>query len=130
VICDIKDTGPYNGTIAGIVKRSSEVLGCRPNYFAETGYYVIILNLSWHGYPKSLGSVVFKGLKGPMTQKQYDAAVDIVNNVDSLSPGVEEAIAKTKEALFSTPGIIAMTFIGLVLVILIISSILKEKNRM
>jgi hypothetical protein len=35
----------------------------RPNYFEKSGYYVIVLNSNWYGYPDNLGNAVFSGLE-------------------------------------------------------------------
>ena len=51
---------PYDGNkIRGIVNVSSLVPNCRPNFFSETGLYVVELQSSWNGYPseQNLGTV-------------------------------------------------------------------------
>ncbi len=49
----------YDGIIEGTVYASSNVPNCRPNYFAATGEYVVILNGSWLGYPPNDGHCAF-----------------------------------------------------------------------
>jgi hypothetical protein len=63
VVCLITDTNTIydNQKIHGVVNQSSYVPSCRPNFFNDTGLYVIVLNSSWDGYPSpnKLGSVQF-----------------------------------------------------------------------
>jgi hypothetical protein len=64
IIIKIKNTNTIydNKKIVGKVNLSSNVINCRPNFFAYTGYYVITLDSSWNGYPKSnnLGSILLQ----------------------------------------------------------------------
>lgn len=56
----------YDGKeIPGVVDKSSNVPNYRPNYFENTGYYVVSLHANWYGYPhpNKLGTVSFTGLK-------------------------------------------------------------------
>lgn len=41
----------------------------RPNYFEKTGYYTVILNSNWYGYPEKLGKVVFSVLDNKKEKK-------------------------------------------------------------
>ena len=65
VFVNIKGTGTIydNHLIEGIADQSAFVPNCRPNFFANTGLYVITLQSSWSGYPEfeKLGTVVFHG---------------------------------------------------------------------
>jgi len=54
-----KTSSNYDGIIEGTVYTSSNVPNCRPNYFAATGEYVVILNGSWLGYPPNDGECIF-----------------------------------------------------------------------
>jgi hypothetical protein len=69
VVCEIEGTGTiYDGKqIPGIVDKSSYVPNCRPNFFEQTGYYVVTLWSNWYGYPNvdMNGEVKFLGLKEP-----------------------------------------------------------------
>ena len=76
----------YDGKkIAGILSKSRDVPVCntRPNYFNQTGTYVIVLNAEWYGYPspRTLGSIVVSGLKGTSDDKKID-----VKETDMFSP--------------------------------------------
>jgi len=65
----------YDGkAMVGIVSQSSITPNCRPNYFRDTGYFVIFLYGNWHTYPdiNQLGWVEITGLKG-----KYKTKVDI-----------------------------------------------------
>lgn len=74
VLCEISSTGmDYDHNpgsqvlIPGVVSRSAVVPNCRPNYYAETEYYVITLLAPWIGYPsKNMGQVKFFGLEAGM----------------------------------------------------------------
>ena len=63
VIVVIQGTNlPYDGNkIRGIVNESSMTPCCRPNFFADTGLFVVQLESSWNGYPseQNLGKVKF-----------------------------------------------------------------------
>lgn len=53
----VKNTGClYDNTFTwGILKPSSLIPNCRPNFFNKTGYYTITLRTLWAGYPDNLG---------------------------------------------------------------------------
>ena len=62
----IKETGIKlydNFLIEGIVQTSASTPSCIPNYFNETGYYVITLLNPWMGYPNkdNLGTCTIYG---------------------------------------------------------------------
>ena len=65
LFAQIKDTGMVydNKIIPGIVDQSAFVQNCRPNFYNNTGLYVITLESSWNGYPEfyKLGKVIFHG---------------------------------------------------------------------
>lgn len=50
--------------VSGVFRKSSEIPNCRLGYFEATGYYVIVLNAEWHGYPDCLGECEIFGLIG------------------------------------------------------------------
>jgi hypothetical protein len=56
----------------GTVDKSGSIPNCRANYFEKTGYYVIILDATWEGYPtlEHLGEVSFVGLTLDKYNKQ------------------------------------------------------------
>ena len=67
VVCEISGTGTiYDGKeIPGVVNTSMYVPNCRPNFYNETGWYVVTLSANWYGYPEpsKLGRVKFYGMK-------------------------------------------------------------------
>lgn len=67
IFCEISQTkSHYDKVIVpAVVNKSSNIPNCRPNFFAETGTYVITLNMDWNGYPTKLGKVKFFGYKHP-----------------------------------------------------------------
>ena len=68
VMCQVAGTGTiYDGKmIPGVVSASADVPSCRPNFFKETGLYVVKLWSNWYGYPRpdQLGGVKFLGKHG------------------------------------------------------------------
>ena len=106
VVCNVKDTGTiYDGKqIPGVVSRSADVPSCRPNFFEETGLYVLRLWSNWYGYPLpgKLGSVSFSGLKGGTNLEQVHSKGD---TKDVLKPGLfnKHALVKPVGKEPSTP---------------------------
>jgi hypothetical protein len=86
VMCFIKGTNTIydDFMIPGVVNKSCAVPNCRPNFYEDTGFYVIQLLGTWNGYPDpcSLGTVSFKGLE------------DLTNSGEYTSNDTEEAIDK------------------------------------
>jgi len=42
----------YDGKmVKGVINKSSDVPNYRPNFFDQTGYYIISLDADWYGYP-------------------------------------------------------------------------------
>ena len=52
-----------NKKYVGIVNQSSYYHNCRPNFYEQSGWYIITLQAPWIGYPNSndLGTVQFHG---------------------------------------------------------------------
>lgn len=58
----IKGAKNYEGRLMKAkVNLSSNYPNCRPNYYASTGHYVLLLESCWAGYPEpeKLGNVIF-----------------------------------------------------------------------
>jgi hypothetical protein len=53
-----------NRQIVGTLRKSSDMPNSRPNFFATSGLYVIVLDADWHGYPDSNGVFSIYGVKG------------------------------------------------------------------
>jgi len=92
VICEIQGTDMmYDGKlIPGVVDKSCFVPNCRPNYYEKTGYYVITLVANWDGYPHpdKLGTAIFKGLKGKMTEEEYKDSIQASKNIAPTQTGM------------------------------------------
>jgi len=90
IMCKIDGTeGPYDGKLCvGIVNKSSQVPNCRPNYFAQTGDFIITLNLEWMGYPSpnKLGNVTIYGQTMPSQPESNYRAKDVRLPVSSPMP--------------------------------------------
>jgi hypothetical protein len=56
-------------TFDGFVKSSKNFPNYRPDFFSQTGYYVVVLNTYWNGYPRE-GGVVTLNLPGKWNNKQ------------------------------------------------------------
>jgi hypothetical protein len=65
VECEINNTGTiYDGKkIPGVIYTSSNIPSRRPNFFKDTGFYVVSLWSNWYGYPDhgSNGKIKFAG---------------------------------------------------------------------
>lgn len=48
-----------DSVITGQVDSSALFPNCRPNFYAETGTYVVTLMMNWNGYPSSDGYIEF-----------------------------------------------------------------------
>ena len=72
LFCEISGTGTgYDRIIIpATVNKSSNVPNCRPNFYADTGAYVLTLNMNWEGYPNKMGKVKFLGYKDPISQNK------------------------------------------------------------
>ena len=72
LFCEISGTNTiYDGVIIpATVNKSSDVPNCRPNFYADTGTYVITLKMDWNGYPNRLGKVKFLAYKNPIPQNK------------------------------------------------------------
>jgi len=55
------DTSP----VVGMIENSGYFPTYKPNFFNDTGMYVITLLTNWIGYPKTNGKVLLQGLEGP-----------------------------------------------------------------
>lgn len=51
--------------VVGMVDSSGFYPNYRPNFFNETGTYVIVLFTNWIGYPPNNGKIQLRGITGP-----------------------------------------------------------------
>jgi hypothetical protein len=120
VICEINGTDTiYDGKkIPGVVDKSSNIPNCRPNYFEKTGYYVITLYGTWNGYPTpdKLGTVVFKGLIGKVTEVEYNEQKEKSKPSDE-----DEGEGECKKSLNSSKIVM-----GVIAILLLIFFIVKK----
>jgi hypothetical protein len=64
VACKISGTNTVhdNNTYIGYINQSGNFPNYRPNFFAQTGLYIVTLDTNWEGYPiESNGTVEFFG---------------------------------------------------------------------
>jgi hypothetical protein len=73
LFCQIIDTDTIydNIMIPCVIDESSFLPDYRPNFFSQTGSYVVTLKTNWNGYPKKLGKVKFFGYKQPVKQSMF-----------------------------------------------------------
>jgi len=64
--------------IPGVIRTSEYTPNYRPNFFAQTGLYVIYLKSSWEGYPKQTNMGNFSFVD--MENNNVDEKTTIVNN--------------------------------------------------
>lgn len=98
VSLEISDTNTiYDGKkLTGLVNRSCCLLNnnnynCRPNYYEETGYYVITLVSGWYGYPNpdKLGIAIIKGLEKyipSVYEEPKENIIEFPNNNNVIKP--------------------------------------------
>ena len=81
VLLDISGTNTIydNQHVLGVV----DVPWDRPNYFEDTGRYLVKLRADWHGYPhpSSLGKVMVSGVK-----RDQDAPTETFDTTETESP--------------------------------------------
>lgn len=54
-----------NKSIVGMFDSSGYYPNYRPNFFNDTGLYVITILTNWIGYPQTNGKVLIQGVEGP-----------------------------------------------------------------
>jgi len=66
-LLNITGTGmDYDKTpVIGMADMSAYFPNYRPNFFNETGYFIIVLFTNWIGYPQNNGKIKIQGMKGP-----------------------------------------------------------------
>jgi hypothetical protein len=65
--------------IVGMADSSGYFPNFRPNFFNDTGYYVITLFANWLGYPPNNGKIKLQGTQGP-------------DNIESKPPTIPDPI--------------------------------------
>lgn len=70
-LLNISDTGmDYDKMpVVGMVDSSGYFPNFRPNFFNETGYYVVVLFTNWIGYPEKNGKIKLQGVETPKPQQ-------------------------------------------------------------
>ena len=76
IMCKIQGTSTIydNKFIGGIVYKSSAVPNCRPNFFEESGSYIIELLCTWNGYP-NCNNLGYVSLVKPDEYKSFNCGV-------------------------------------------------------
>jgi hypothetical protein len=109
-MCQIDGTdGPYDGKLCvGIVNKSSQVPNCRPNFFAQTGDFIITLNLEWMGYPSpnKLGNVTIYGHTMPSQPESNYRAKHVKKPLPPSKPSIPRPppIKKPREGPNGSPA--------------------------
>lgn len=109
--------------IPGIWYKSSDIPNCRKNFFDKTGFYVLVLQSPWYGYPKYKGKCTIYGLKN---SKETEKALKNDGNKDSLYPLLKNDDDVVTSNL-SRSSIIAIFFS--IFLMLLICYIISKKHR-
>jgi len=129
VECEINGTGKeYDGKkIVGIIN-SGEVYLKRPNFFKETGLYVITLLCNWYGYPDNLSScfVTFSlPSHSPSPSRSSKKSDDVIQKDNYIHSGPTKKdspvkkIQKHKKESNKNINLIKMLILVFVLIIII-----------
>ena len=91
IMCTISGTGTvYDGKLfRGLVYKSSNIPGCRANFYSETGLYIISLVGFWFGYPPptKLGKVHLLGVKSSTVPADSQVVVEEQKEEAPISSG-------------------------------------------
>ena len=99
--------------IAGLWYKTSDIPHYRPNFFENTGLYVIVLQAPWHSYPDCLGDCNIFGLVGGVPVSSIEDNMDL-NGLDNLTTVGE------KQKLPSVTGLSNTAMIGILLGIIVL----------
>lgn len=118
VLVKIEGTGTiYDGKIIqGLVDRSCNVPNCRPNYFEETGYWVINLYAGWFGYPHptKMGTVSIQKEDININKEEEKSAVaDVLSAISGSVTSSDNKSGLSTKSIF-----LILSIIILILVIL------------
>jgi hypothetical protein len=113
--------------IPGTVNKSCNVPNPRPNYFAQTGQYVIILHTHWAGYPRpsSLGHATFKGLRTVDVADVMDAE-DLMGSEDLMD--AEDVMDANMDKTDGGNSLTTCQIVGLIALILVILATIVYMN--
>jgi hypothetical protein len=131
VICEIEGTNmPYdNHKILGFVDKSCRVPNCRPNFFAQTNYYVVTLTSDWHGYPteENMGVVKFYALSKGVSNTILEGMEVSDTRQTTGKNSVTKKGKKKKDSMTKKQVIGVVSFLGVILCIVVLLSVLMKK---
>jgi hypothetical protein len=118
----------YDRQIMALADMSAFFPNYRPNFFNETGFYVLTLFSSWNGYPPKNGKILIQGLKGPdnvvPVEKTFKAPVPL----EWYEPNDKKE--KDKDSLsFRQIGFILLIIIIICILFYLFSSSSKNKSK-
>lgn len=97
VMINISDTeSPYDkDAFVGIIDSSGYYPEYRPNFYNDTGLFVITLQAEWAGYPPKNGNMLIRGLAGedkltPLPPPKFVAPKPIITELYQGSPPQED----------------------------------------
>lgn len=114
--------------IIGVVDKSSNHPNCRPNFFKETGLYVVTLQSNWYGYPYSEkedknGNASFYGLHAaPDTSFNKEETDTKLNETQTDSKNSSKGL--NKKQIF----IVCLSITALFVFLLIINEFTRKKR--
>ena len=112
----------------------------RPNFFDETGYYVIVLkDAIWLGYPKKLGTLTFKGRVNlikvePSLQPTNEPTPHLQPSLQgtpqpSLQPSLQPTVEGFSDILPVSKSNWILISLGILFIILFIVRFIINKNK-
>lgn len=113
----------YDGkNIPGIFMKSSDVPNYRPNFFKQTGLYVIALISDWYGYPDCMGECQIFGLT-----RNVPVNKEIQNNpIHAVTPSNRQTVENYRPRSFGMDSYrIIVVSMGLIVILLSVLFICK-----
>jgi hypothetical protein len=115
----------YDTQIMALADMSAFFPNYRPNFFNETGFYVLTLFSSWNGYPPKNGKILIQGLKGPDSvipkERPFTAPVPL----EWFEPKKSSENNKNNSLTFNELGCIILV----ILIICILVYVFSRKNK-
>ena len=114
--------------VRGVVSTSGTIPNCRPNFFSETGWYVIVLDAPFIMDPKMKnGKAIISGMTGP---EPVPLPEEVVKAVRATQSSPSTASGKKKPKGLNSDQIIAVSMGALaIILILVIIGIWSKSHK-
>lgn len=125
----ISDTNSVydNKEIIALADMSAFFPNYRPNFFNETGFYVLTLFSSWNGYPSSNGTILIQGLKGPDSVIPQQKLFQAPTPLEWYEPMKSENDKDEKSLSFKELGLVILVLIIICILVYLFSRNSKKK---